>query len=272
MEKMAKNFKYIYGPVYSWRLGISLGIDPISPDKKICSFDCIYCQLGKTKVFSKARKEFVPAKKIIEEIKSLPRLKIDCITFSGNGEPTLAKNLGKMIREIRKIRKEKIAVITNASLIDRKDVQKDLLLADTVLVKLDACSEDMFKKENRPIAGIELQKILKGIAGFKSLYKGKLCLQVMFTRTNARCAEGIAEIARELKPDEVQLNTPLRFSKEKPVSKKIMDRIKLYFKGMNVKSVYDAPRKAIKPIDNTGTLKRHGINLRNLVGCRGSKL
>lgn len=255
---MNKNFKYIYGPVYSWRLGISLGIDPISPDKKICSFDCIYCQLGKTKVFSKTRKEFAPAKTIIEEIKSLPRLKIDCITFSGNGEPTLAKNLGKMIREIRKLRKEKIAIITNASLIDRKDVQKDLALADVVLLKIDACSQDMFEKENRPISGITLQKILKGISEFKSLYKGKLCLQIMFTKTNAYCAEGIVEIARRLRPDEVQLNTPLRFSKEKPISKRIMNRIKLYFKGMHVKSVYDAPGKTIKPLDDIATLKRHG--------------
>ena len=88
MGATKKNYRYIYGPVSSWRLGISLGIDPISGKEKICSFDCIYCQLGKTKFFSKKRKIFIPAERIIKEIYLLPPLKIDYITFSGSGEPT----------------------------------------------------------------------------------------------------------------------------------------------------------------------------------------
>ena len=133
-----KKYQYIYGPVSSWRLGRSLGVDAISHARgKLCNYDCIYCQVGKTKIFNTKRKIFVPTLKILREIESFPRTKIDYITFSGLGEPTLAKNLGQLIKGIRKIRKNKIAIITNASLINQKNVRKDLLLADLVMLKLD---------------------------------------------------------------------------------------------------------------------------------------
>ena len=108
----AKSFKYVYGPVSSWRLGCSLGIDPVSKGRKICSFDCIYCQVGKTGLLIDERHRFINCEDIIKELDSLPPLEIDYITFSGAGEPTLASNLGEMIRGIKKIRQEKIAVIT----------------------------------------------------------------------------------------------------------------------------------------------------------------
>jgi len=120
-----KQYKYIYGPVPSWRLGSSLGIDPLSAKDKICSFDCIYCQIGKTTIHTKKRKVFVSAEQLIEELKSLPPVDIDYITFSGRGEPTLAKNLGEMIAEVKKIRKEPVAVLTNASLLYDKEVRED---------------------------------------------------------------------------------------------------------------------------------------------------
>ena len=158
-----KNYKYIYGPVPSWRLGSSLGVDPISGKDKICTFNCIYCQISETCISTKKRKVFVPTAKIIKEIKSLPVVRIDYITFSGMGEPTLAKNLGRMIKAIKKIRKEKIAVLTNSSLIHRKDVQKDLLLADFVMAKLDAHSQDILVRINQPVKAIGLGKIIKDI-------------------------------------------------------------------------------------------------------------
>jgi len=98
-----KKYKYIYGPVDSWRLGRSLGVDLISRDDKICTFDCVYCQVGKIATFSDRREVFVPTEEIIGEIKSLPSLEIDYVTFSGRGEPTLAENLGEVIREIKKM-------------------------------------------------------------------------------------------------------------------------------------------------------------------------
>lgn len=256
--KMAdKSYKYIYGPVFSWRLGYSLGVDPISSKNKICSFDCIYCQLGKTKVLTKKRKIFVPTAKIIEEIKSLPvTLKIDYITFSGTGEPTLAKNLGEITKEIRKIRKEKIAILTNSCLMDEKDVQKDLLLMDFVIAKLDAHTQDLFGKINRPVKSLKLEKIFNAIKGFKNKFNGKLALQIMFTKENERYAQGIAKIAKNINPDEIQLNTPLRPCAVKPLSKKRLDAIKRYFKGANSISVYDVKKKKAKPMDKEATLLR----------------
>ena len=114
MKMEPPKYKYIYGPVSSWRLGRSLGIDPISSFQKTCTFDCVYCQSGRTEVFSTRREVFVPTEALIQELNSLPEVSIDYITFAGNGEPTLAKNLGGMIRAVKIIRREKIAVITNS--------------------------------------------------------------------------------------------------------------------------------------------------------------
>lgn len=248
--------KYIYGPVYSWRLGCSLGVDPVSARDKICTFDCIYCQLGETRIFTIERKVFVPTARIIKEIKSLPPVKIDYITFSGGGEPTLAKNLGEIIREVRKIRKERIAILTNSSLMYRKDVQEDLSLADFVVAKLDAHLQDLFFKVNQPIKTIKFNKIIKGIKQFKRNFCGRLALQIMFVKENKRYAKDIAKIVSRINPDEVQINTPLRPCAVRPLSKKDLDVIKRYFKDINYISVYESKKKKVKPIGRKATLRR----------------
>src|SRR3989338_4888612 len=189
-----KQFKYIYGPVYSWRLGLSLGIDPLTDKRKICNFDCPYCQLGRTAKFYTQREDFVPVETILAEIKALPPMEIDCYTFSGRGEPTLAKNLGAMVRAVRAATDGKIAVITNAGLIDRPDVREDLFLADWVLAKLDAADQASFQTVDIPAKGVEFQRIVKGIKDFKKKFKGKLALQVMFVAENKHCAPQIAGI------------------------------------------------------------------------------
>ncbi len=253
-----KKYKYIYGPVPSWRLGSSLGIDPISDRKKICSFDCIYCQLGKTRVHTKKRKVFIPTEKVIEEIQSLPPVNIDYITFSGRGEPTLAKNLGEMITGVKRIRKEPVAVLTNAGLLHEKEVRKDLSQADFVVAKLDASSEEIFKKISRPVRGVNLSKVIEGIKKFLKNYHGKLALQIMFVKENEKYAKEIAQLAKTIGADEVQLNTPLRPCAVKPLSKKKMKEIEKYFKGLNAISVYKSVRKKVKPVSKKDTLKRRG--------------
>ena len=250
--------RYIYGPVSSWRLGSSLGIDPISGEDKVCTFDCVYCQIGDTKIFSRERKIFVATKDIIEEIKSLPPLKIDYMTFSGSGEPTLAKNLGELINEIKKTRKEKIAVITNSSLMDLKDAQDDLRNADLVMAKLDAPDEKIFSKINRPMKGIVFDDVINGIKEFRSGYKGKFALQIMFIDQNKDCAKELAEIARGFSPDEIQINTPLRPCAATPLSRKELDAIKIYFKGMNVKCVYESEKKKVDSLSEKDTSDRRG--------------
>ncbi len=253
-----RNLKYIYGPVSSWRLGSSLGVDPISQKDKICTFDCVYCQLGGAGRFLKERKIYVPAEWIVEEISSLPPVKIDYITFSGRGEPTLAENLGEMIKALKTIRKEKTAVITNSSIINRADVQEDLSLADFVVAKLDACSPGSLEAINNPMEGISLDVIIDGIKRFRAHYQGKLALQIMFVDQNKDYVEEIAALAREIGPDEVQLNTPLRPCGVKPVSRNEMGKIEGYFTDMNCVSVYEKGKKKVAAISGEDTLRRRG--------------
>ncbi len=253
-----RDFKYIYGPVPSWRLGSSLGIDPISREDKICSFNCIYCQLGSGGVCSVERKIYVHEKKIIEELKSLPDVRIDYITFSGRGEPTLAANLGQAIRAVKALRKERVAVITNSSLMDREDVRRDLAPADFVIAKLDACSQELFAKINRPAETVKFDSVVEGIKKFKNVFKGKLALQVMFVGENSIHAREIARIAREINPDEVQFNTPLRPCGCRPLPKEELEAIKGFFEGMNIISVYETEKKNVRAISGNDTLRRRG--------------
>ncbi len=253
-----QKFNYIYGPVSSWRIGCSLGVDPLSQKNKICGFDCVYCQLGRGKPFKGLRKIYVPTVNIIKELKSVPCGGIDYITISGSGEPTLAKNLGQIIRSVKSIRKEPVAVITNSALICNSSVRRELSGADLVIAKLDACSQKVFKDINRPARGINFEKVLEAIKRFKRGYKGRLALQIMFIRKNKRMAGKIAEIAREINPDEVQINTPLRKSRCKPLSRKEIAKIIKYFDGFKVVNVYECRRKRINPISISNTKKRRG--------------
>jgi len=209
-----KNYKYIYGPVPSWRLGSSLGIDPLSVKDKVCPFDCVYCQIGKTKCLTDKRKIFVKTEDIITEFKSLPPLEIDYITFSGTGEPTLAKNLGEMIKEIKKIKKQdtKIAVLTNSALLNDKTVREDLFSADFVAAKLDAVQDDIFQAVNKPMKNLKLETIIKTIKKFKNDYNGnslcKLCLcrTIKNTRKNSD--------ARRAKLFRMKFSLTLRFARK----------------------------------------------------------
>jgi len=255
-----REYRYIYGPVPSWRLGASLGVDPVYTGKgKVCSFDCVYCQVGKTRDLTRKRKIFVSTEKILEELKSLPAVRIDYVTLSGAGEPTLASNIGAIIKGAREITKNKIAVITNSSLFGKKKLREELLSADYVTAKLDAHSQELFEKINRPARGVRLSEIIKGMKLFRKKFKGKFALQIMFIPENKKYAREIARLSREIKPDEVQLNTPLRPSGAKPLSRKEMRQIKSFFKGVNVVSVYEArKKKKIKPLTKKGTFKRRG--------------
>jgi len=249
--------KYIYGPVYSWRMGMSLGIDPITTKKKICNFDCIYCQLGRTTEFYNERENFVPVNNILKEIHSLPPVDIDYYTFSGRGEPTLAKNLGTMIRSVRKSTNGRVAVITNAALIDQKSVQEDLMLADLVMAKLDACDEESLNIVDIPGKGVEFPKIVKGIKDFNKKFKGRLALQIMFIAENKKHAKAIAKIARDIDPDEIQINTPLRPGGT-PLDEKDLIDIKKHFKNLPAMTVYEMERRTVEPFDEKETILRHG--------------
>ncbi|MBP9855168.1 MAG: radical SAM protein [Candidatus Omnitrophica bacterium] len=265
---MDKKFRYVYGPIQSWRMGKSLGIDPLSDKAKICNLNCVYCQLGKTHTLTNEREEYVPTEKIVDEIKRFFDLSnpknssivgnIDYLTFSGRGEPTLAKNLGKIIQAVRNIRNEEIAVITNSTLLHLPEVQKDLSLSDLVVAKLDACDESSFLKVDKAIKGVSFEKILEGIKSFRDCYQGTLAIQIMFVEENKKYAKRIADITRDINADEIQINTPLRPSAAQPLDKEGIAEIKSYFSGMPAVTIYQYERKETIPLDIEDTIKRHG--------------
>ena len=260
-----KNYKYIYGPVNSWRLGTSLGIDPVAGLVKTCSFDCIYCQIGRTKKLTHDREEFVSVADIVNEINSLPEIAIDYVTFAGIGEPTLAKNLDKMIPAVKMIRKEKIAVITNSTTLHLKEVRSTLCLSDFVLAKLDACSKSSLKDISRPAHGVTMENIIEGLMRFRSEYAGKLAVQIMFIEGNKSLVKDLAALVNTIKPDEVQINTPLRPCAATPLKQAEILNIRDEFvktcapNGIKVISVYDSVVKnVVTAISSAETMRRRG--------------
>lgn len=249
----------VYGPVPSWRLGRSLGIDLISAAGKTCTFDCIYCQLGQTIHLNSERQAFVETDRLEAELANLPPIVADYVTFSGTGEPTLAANLGdalKLVRRAPALLGTPTAVLTNASLMSRPVVRCDLALADLVVAKLDAPDEELFQVLNQPITGIGWAEVVKGIRAFRREFAGRLALQMMFVANNQSRAKEMATLARNLGVDEIQINTPLRPSPTPPLSRSEMAEIKAAFAGLPVFSVYDAQPPQVKPLDRAEMQRR----------------
>jgi len=251
-----------YGPVSSWRLGKSLGVDLICSTKKICSFDCVYCQLGKTCEKTTQRSNYISIDKMKKEISgSLETTNPDVITFSATGEPTLAKNLDNAIKETRKITNIPLAILTNSTLFNNKNVQKALLGLDIVVAKLDASNEKLFQEINKPAEEVNLKETLDGIKNFKEKFSGKFDIQIMFIKTNMDFAEEIADVVSKIKPDEVQINTPLRPCGVKPLHEKQIEGIEKIFrkKGLKTISVYKSTKPKTSPMDKIEIFKRRGI-------------
>ena len=252
--------KSIYGPVASWRLGKSLGIDLICSEKKICSFDCIYCQLEKTEKITKQRESFVSLNSVKKELKdALKKTTPDVITLSGTGEPTLAKNMDDVIHIIRELSDLPVAILTNSSLFYDSSVRESLCKLDIIVAKLDASNQEVFKKINRPALEITFEKTLKGIKKLKKDFHGKFALQIMFMKENKDYAADLANLAREINPDEVQINTPLRPCSVKPLTKTELERIEKEFTGLNTLSVYNSPKPKTDPLDKLEIFKRRRL-------------
>jgi len=251
--------RVIYGPVPSWRLGRSLGVDPVSRAEKTCSFDCAYCQLGRTRHYTAERREFVPVARLARELEELPALDLDYVTFSGTAEPTLASNLGEAIDEVKRRMQAPVAVLTNSSLMWQPEARAALSRADKVVAKLDAPTEELFTAINRPVEGITLQKILTGIRALRDEYGGCLALQMMFFQDNQDQAEALAQLARKIEPDETEVNTPLRPCAVKPLPPDALARIMNAFEGLNAVSVYEAERPVVNPLDIEETLQRRPV-------------
>ncbi|MGM0441952.1 MAG: radical SAM protein [Elusimicrobiota bacterium] len=220
----SKDIKIAYGPVPSRRLGQSLGINNVPP--KICSYSCIYCQLGRTlKMQVKREKFFAPefiADTVKEKVKESKEKNenIDYLAFVPDGEPTLDINLGKTIELLKPLDID-IAVISNASLIWQKDVRENLNRADWVSLKLDARSEKCWKKINRPHIDLKLGEILEGIKKFSGSFKGKFNTETMLiegVNDNREELNKIADFIRELENVKSYISIPTRPPAEKNVS------------------------------------------------------
>ncbi len=206
--------KHLFGPVPSQRLGISLVIDPIP--KKVCTFDCIYCEVARTSYRTLERKQYIPTREILDEVREgLERNpgRPDYITFSGSGEPTLHCDLGRMIRAIQQMTSAKVAVITNSSTLFMPDVRADLKAADVVLPSLDSAIPETYRKINRPLPEITLERIIGGLEQFSKEYAGQMWLEVLLVKNvndNEREYRALAEVISRIAPDRVDITTVTR--------------------------------------------------------------
>ena len=214
-------FSSVYGPVSSWRYGRSLGIDPIG-QVSVCSFNCVYCQLGEIEQKICDRAIYVPTEKILNDLQAFAPWEVDIITLSGSGEPTLALNLREILTSIKQCTGCPILVLTNGTLLGDSDVRKALMLADKVSVKLDASSPDQLRRINRPVAGINLADIQARIQRFGAEFSGELAIQTMvLTPWDAKVQADYIHIIQAIAPDEIQLNTPKR---PKPITRQLEGR------------------------------------------------
>jgi len=210
-----------FGPVPSRRLGHSLGINNIPP--KFCTYSCVYCQIGRTINMENERREFYKIEKILEDVEKKVKEarkigeKIDYLTFVPDGEPTLDINIGKEIGFLKNLG-IKIAVITNGSLIWKRDVQNDLCKADWVSLKVDAVSKEIWQRIDRPHKSLDLEEILEGIAEFSKIFKGELTTETMLIKGINDKYEEIKKIAsflEKLKPYKSYISIPTRPPAEK---------------------------------------------------------
>ena len=214
MDRSSRPLKYLFGPVPSRRLRRSLGIDLVP--NKTCTFDCIYCDVGRTTHKTISRQSYVPPEDIQGELEiclSALEKKPDYITVSGSGEPTLNTNIGAIIRRIKEKTSTPVAVLTNGSLLSMDEVRGDLTGADVVLPSLDAITPALFEYINRPHRSLKIEEIISGLIQFRKQYRGQIWLEILFCRgvNDGRDeVERLKEVIERIEPDRVQLNTTVR--------------------------------------------------------------
>ncbi len=206
---------FVFGPLPSRRLGQSLGVDPLP--LKICNWNCIYCQLGRTVPLTNERREYFPRESILAEVReALASQKpgaIDWVTLVGSGETTLHVGIGWLIRNVKAITRIPVSVITNGSLFHLSEVREELSAADAVLSSLDAGNPTMYRRINRPAAALRFDLLLEGLLSFRKEYRGKLWIEVMLMKGINDREEALKEISailERIRPDQVHISVPSR--------------------------------------------------------------
>lgn len=203
---------YIFGPVPSRRLGLSLGVDLIPA--KTCTYDCLYCQVGRTTRKTVEISPFAPVHRVLGELKK--RLEIftpDAITLSGSGEPTLHSEIDQVIGSIKGITDVTVAILTNGSLFWRDDVRHRVAKADIIMPTLTTAYEETFRTIHRSHPDLNLERVIKGLVLLRQMYKGHLFLEVFLLagiNDNEKELEGLRKVIEEISPDKIQLNTVVR--------------------------------------------------------------
>ncbi len=271
-------YRYIFGPVPSRRLGRSLGIDIVPP--KLCTLDCIYCEIGRTDKRGLARKEYYPVEEIITEVKqALNEFKnLDHITISGSGEPTLHSKIGEIIQHIKKLTVVPIAVLTNGTLLTDPEVRLALCGADIVSPSLDAVTTSTFEKIDRPHPKLDICRIIEGLIQFRKEYKGQLWIEILFVE-NINDGEDeiqkMKEVLEQINPDKIHLNTVVRPPAEsyaQPVSEQRMKAIKAFLgpKAEIITTVFQHRTKEENPVDSEtvlAALERRPMTLDDIVAA-----
>jgi wyosine [tRNA(Phe)-imidazoG37] synthetase (radical SAM superfamily) len=272
--------RLVYGPVPSRRFGYSLGIDLLP--RKRCSFDCVYCQVGRTTRNTVRRRDFVPVAEVLRQVRAALRAgkAIDCVTLSGSGEPTLYRSLGPLIRGIKAISDRPVVVLTNGSLLDRPDVRRGLAGADIVVPTLDAADQATLDRVNRPNSALRLDRIVRGLKAFRREFRGRLWLEVMLVKG---LNDGPGHLRRlkalidDLGPDRVQLNTVVRppaDASAKPLSRAELERARRVLGPASevVADVRKPDRRKAAPLrdeDILAVLRRRPATLRDLAASLG---
>ena len=230
-----KTSRYLYGPVPSRRLGRSLGVDLVP--RKVCTYDCVYCQVGKTTERTLQRKEYVPKEEVLEEVKnflSKGGASIDHFSLSGSGEPTLNSQIGSVIKGMKGMSPIPVAVLTNGSLLYLEEVRDDLRQADIILPSLDAVSKEVFTRINRPHKGISVEKVIEGLVEFRKVYQGQIWLEILFCKgindgENER--HQMKRAVDRIQPDRIHINTVIRPPTERwaaPLNSEEMEEIQAF--------------------------------------------
>jgi len=229
----------IYGPYRSWRMGQTLGVDPICRQPKVCNMKCVYCRLGCGGIMITERGRFVDESRVLDEAREvLEKDAVDIVEFRGTGEPFLAKNLQDIVRTLRTLTDAPFSVITNGSMLCREDVQEELENFDFVVVKFDSFDETSMRQVNRPHVSVSFDRIVSSIRKAVEDHEANVILQVMMFKGNVAYAGKIADLVREIGPVRVFISTP-QCPEIPGLSKKEMAEVVECFHDLKVRTIFD---------------------------------
>ncbi|MBN1388272.1 MAG: radical SAM protein [Bacteroidales bacterium] len=243
-------YKYLFGPVPSRRLGMSLGVDLVP--RKVCSLDCVYCEVGKTTKLTTERREYIRFDRVSEELRHFfeNNPDPDYITFSGSGEPTLNIRIGDVLHFVKKLKPGiPVAVLTNGTLLSDSNVRNDIKDADVVLPSLDVATEGAFNRLNRPAPGLNIDDYIQGIVDFRKEYKGEIYLEIFLLpgyNMDYDELDALKKAIHMIGPDSVQLNTldrPGTLPDLKPATTEELEKVIEYWEMPNVEIIAAAAKR-----------------------------